>query len=112
MTLTSRGTVAEKPTVRDPTFLTRVVLRNYKSIASCDVRLGPLMFLVGPNAAGKSNFLDGLHFVNDALVRSLDHAFRERGGSRRVFHQPAGPGAALGAVLGVHFACASAAAHA
>ncbi len=25
-----------------PVFLTRVVLRNYKSIGACDVRLGPL----------------------------------------------------------------------
>jgi len=38
------------------TFLTRVVLENYKSIAHCDVRLGPLNYLVGPNGAGKSNF--------------------------------------------------------
>ncbi len=34
--------------------LTRVVLRNYRSIAGCDVRLGALTFLVGPNGAGKS----------------------------------------------------------
>jgi hypothetical protein len=32
----------------DPVFLTRVVLRNYKSIGYCDVRLNPLTYLVGP----------------------------------------------------------------
>ena len=37
----------------ETTFLTRVTLENYKSIRACDVRLGPLMFLVGPNGAGK-----------------------------------------------------------
>jgi predicted ATPase len=42
------------------TFLTKVVLRNYKSIVACDVQLYPLMFLVGPNGAGKRNFLDAL----------------------------------------------------
>jgi AAA15 family ATPase/GTPase len=42
----------------DPTFPTRVKVKNYKSIAACDVALGPLTFLVGPNGAGKSNFLD------------------------------------------------------
>jgi predicted ATPase len=66
------------------TFLTRVVLENYKSIARCDVSLGPLTFLVGANGSGKSNFLDGLRFVAEALRSSLDHAVRERGGINEV----------------------------
>ncbi|MDO8414464.1 MAG: AAA family ATPase [Gallionellaceae bacterium] len=61
-------------------FLTRVVLRNYKSIATCDVRLAPLVYLVGTNGAGKSNFLDALHLVHDALIGSLDNALNKRGG--------------------------------
>lgn len=61
-------------------FLSRVVLRNYKSIGQCDVRLGPLTFLVGANGAGKSNFLDALHLVRDALSGSLENALNERGG--------------------------------
>ena len=67
--------------MKTSTFITRVALRNYKSIAACDVGLRPLMFLVGPNGAGKSNFLDSLRFVADALNSSLDHAIRDRGGS-------------------------------
>ena len=55
-------------------FIRRVVLRNYKSIGICDVRLQPLTYLVGQNGAGKSNFLDALHFVRDALANSLDNA--------------------------------------
>ncbi len=65
-------------------FLTRVVLRNYKSIAACDVRLGPLTYLLGPNGSGKSNFLDALHLVADALNGSLDHALNQRGGLNEV----------------------------
>ena len=57
----------------------RVVLRNYKSIAACDVRLEPLTFLVGPNGSGKSNFLDSMRFVADSLRTSIDHALRDRG---------------------------------
>lgn len=57
----------------------RVVLRNYKSIAACDVILGPLTFLVGANGSGKSNFLDSMRFVADSLRTSLDHALRDRG---------------------------------
>ena len=66
--------------MKDSTFITRVVLKNYKSIAACDVRLQPLTFLVGRNGAGKSNFMDALRFVADALNSSLDHAVRDRGG--------------------------------
>ena len=66
--------------MKDSAFIKRVVLNNYKSIASCDVQLRPLTFLVGRNGAGKSNFLDSLRFVADALNSSLDHALRDRGG--------------------------------
>jgi len=76
--------------MRDSTFLRRVVLKNYKSIAACDVQLGPLTFLVGPNGAGKSNFLDALRFVADALRTSLDHALRDRGGINDVRRRSGG----------------------
>jgi AAA15 family ATPase/GTPase len=42
---------------RSAPFISRVRLKNFKSIAECDVRLGPLTMLVGPNGSGKSNFL-------------------------------------------------------
>ena len=48
-------------------FISRVAINNYKSIAHCDVQLGALQFLVGRNGSGKSNFLDALAFVRDAL---------------------------------------------
>ncbi len=63
-----------------PPFLKRVKLRNYKSIAACDVTLEPLTMLVGPNGAGKSNFIDALRLVADALNAPMDHALRQRGG--------------------------------
>jgi len=76
--------------MKDSTFITRVVLRNYKSIATCDVRLQPLTFLVGANGAGKSNFLDALRFVADALNSSLEHALRDRGGVNDVRRRSGG----------------------
>jgi predicted ATPase len=76
--------------VNDSIFLTRVRLKNYKSIAECAVELLPLTFLVGPNGAGKSNFLDALRFVTDALRTSLDHALRERGGIKEVRRRSGG----------------------
>lgn len=71
-------------------FLTRVVLRNYKSIGNCDIRLGPLTYLVGANGSGKSNFLDALHLVRDALSGSLDNALNERGGLTEVRRRSSG----------------------
>ena len=66
--------------MKNSTFIKRVILKNYKSIAACDVQLQPLTFLVGRNGSGKSNFLDALRFVADALNSSLGHALRDRGG--------------------------------
>ncbi|GAB6040278.1 AAA family ATPase [Endothiovibrio diazotrophicus] len=74
----------------NPVFLTRVVLRNYKSIGYCDTRLRPLTYLVGANGSGKSNFLDALHLVRDALAGSLDNALNERGGLAEVRRRSSG----------------------
>lgn len=71
-------------------FIERVVLRHYKSIANCDIRLGPLTYLVGANGAGKSNFIDALHLVSDALLGSLDNALNERSGLAEVRRRSSG----------------------
>ena len=76
--------------MKDSTFITKVTIKNYKSIAACHVQLCPLTFLVGPNGAGKSNFLDALWFVADALNSSLDHAIRDRGGIKEVRRRSGG----------------------
>lgn len=68
----------------------RVIIKNYKSIPYCDVRLGPLTFLVGRNGAGKSNFLDALSFTKDTLDSGVEHALRERGGIKEVRRQSGG----------------------
>ena len=63
-----------------PAFLRRVRIRGYKSIAFCDVTLEPLTILVGRNASGKSNFLDALAFLQDAMASSVAEALKRRGG--------------------------------
>lgn len=72
------------------TFIHRVRAKNFKSIAACDVRLGPLTYMVGPNGTGKSNFLDILHFVKDALEGSLENALDLRGGLHEVRRRSGG----------------------
>ncbi len=43
----------------------RLQLRNWKNFSALDVDLQYRMFLVGPNASGKSNFLDVFRFLRD-----------------------------------------------
>jgi predicted ATPase len=48
----------------------------YKSLDGLDVRLRPLTVLLGPNAAGKSNFLDALQLLSQFVNRrTLKEAF-------------------------------------
>ncbi len=70
--------------------LTRLLLRNYKSLGNVDLELGKLAVFVGPNGSGKSNLLDALRFVSDALNVNLDYALRERGGVNEVRRRSSG----------------------
>ncbi len=70
--------------------LTRVRLRQYRSIANADVTLGKLLLLVGPNGSGKSNFLDALRLTAESLQSSLDQALRARGGVAEVRRRSTG----------------------
>lgn len=72
-------------------FISRVRLKNYKSIADCDVHLGPLTILIGPNGTGKSNFLDALAFLARALETTPYEAIEERGGLNEILRRIPGP---------------------
>ena len=53
----------------------RLRLRNWKNFLDIDVAIEDRIFLVGPNASGKSNFLDVFRFLRD--VASTGGGFRE-----------------------------------
>jgi predicted ATPase len=54
----------------------RIHIQRYKSLLDVDVPLKPLSVLFGPNAAGKSNFIDALQLLSRiAGSRSLKEAF-------------------------------------
>ncbi len=56
--------------------LKRIRIQGFKSIEDLEIRLPEFMVLLGPNAVGKSNFLDALHlFSRLATARKLDEAF-------------------------------------
>jgi predicted ATPase len=65
-----------------PGRFSRIRLRNWRNFADCDVSLSGRVFLVGPNASGKSNFLEAFRFLRDlvALGGGLREAISLRGG--------------------------------
>ncbi len=56
--------------------LTRLHVRGFKSLEDVEVELAPLVVLLGPNAAGKSNFLEALLLLSRLVMeRTLGDAF-------------------------------------
>ena len=56
--------------------LKRIHIRGYKSLEDVEVNLSRLVVLFGPNAAGKSNFLDALQLLSKlGTSRTLKEAF-------------------------------------
>lgn len=46
----------------------RIRLKNWRNFLDIDVPLQQRVFLVGPNASGKSNFLDAFRFPSDIVT--------------------------------------------
>lgn len=64
----------------------RLILKNWRNFRSVDVSLGERVFLVGPNASGKSNLLDVFRFLGDVAKPGggLQKAVSDRGGVPRL----------------------------
>lgn len=60
--------------------LKTIRIANFKSISSDPVTLGDFNVLIGANAAGKSNFVDVLRFIHNALNDGLPSAIGRRYG--------------------------------
>lgn len=64
-------------------FVTHIVLKNWRNFRTVDAPLSERTFLIGPNAAGKSNLLDVFRFLRDISKPeggSLQKAIKDRGG--------------------------------
>ena len=63
--------------------LTRIEIRDFKSIHRADVPLTDLTVLIGPNGSGKSVFLEALTLVSDILRNGLNESLAGQGDIRR-----------------------------
>ena len=64
------------------TIFSKVLLENWKNFAHVEIPLQRRVFLVGPNASGKSNFLDVFRFLRDLASSGggFQEAVNRRGG--------------------------------
>ena len=68
-------------------FISNIVLKNWRNFTHVDVRLQQRQFIVGPNASGKSNFLDAFRFLRDIAKQKgggLQEAIDKRGGLSKI----------------------------
>lgn len=66
--------------------ISHIVLKNWRNFRLVEVDLRDRVFLVGPNACGKSNFLDSLRFLRDLAKAGggLQKAASDRGGVSKI----------------------------
>jgi len=60
--------------------VTRISLHNWRNFRDTSADLEKRVFLIGPNASGKSNFLDAFRFLRDVSRIGLAQAVERRGG--------------------------------
>ena len=66
--------------------ITELQIEGFKSFGSPGetIELGPLNFIVGANASGKTNLLHALRFLQNAVNHDVSYAVSELGGSAEV----------------------------
>ena len=68
-------------------FVSRLILQNWRNFRTVSVPLRERQFIVGPNASGKSNFLDVFRFLRDIAKPEgggIQKAIKDRGGISKI----------------------------
>ncbi|MDF5733861.1 MAG: AAA family ATPase [Rhizonema sp. PD38] len=66
--------------------LSRIILKGFKSIAECDLKLSRLNVLIGANGAGKSNFIGFFRMVQQLLEQNLQVFVSRQGSPDALLH--------------------------
>lgn len=67
-------------------YVSHISLVNWRNFTKVDVDIQKRIFVVGPNASGKSNLLDVFRFLHDIAKQggSLQNSVRDRGGLSKI----------------------------
>jgi len=68
-------------------YVSRLTLRNWRNFTKAEVGFQETVYIIGPNASGKSNFLDVFRFMRDIVNPKgggLQQALASRGGLSKV----------------------------
>jgi len=60
--------------------LSHIFVDHFKSLSQIDMKLGSLTVICGKNSTGKSNILESITFLRDAIQNGLDEATSDRHG--------------------------------
>ena len=66
--------------------LSRMTIRGFKSIKSCDISFGKINVLIGSNGAGKSNFISAFSFLQNILSKNLQVSVGQSGLSSLLYN--------------------------
>ena len=64
--------------------ITRLQLKNWRNFRNADLALLDRVFIVGPNASGKSNLLDAIRFLQEVATNGFQAAVGARDGLERI----------------------------
>lgn len=66
--------------------LSRIILKGYKSIKECELKLHDLNILIGSNGAGKSNFISFFKLIQQILDKQLQTYISKQGGPDNILY--------------------------
>jgi predicted ATPase len=67
-------------------FVSKITLKNWRNFHVLETNVSERLFVIGPNASGKSNFLDVFRFIRDIVKEGggLQYAINSRGGLSKI----------------------------
>ena len=67
-----------------PVKLEEIYVNNYKSFHKATLKLGDFNIIIGANNAGKTNLVDLLEFIQNAINHGLVAAVKLKGGFEKI----------------------------